>query len=787
MTIFFLLTVVAGPVDLPAAEQRPVEGGPMPMRDVIATAFDAPLMTDAEIDILISDAHVRVISDGGPTLFRYRGIRAVQIDGKLVPSELVAPDVARVEMPSGRHNVRIVIGETAVETAMLPNEGVTTAKSLASACRAARPGDEVILRDGVYSNWKAALVGTGTKEQPIVIRPQTPGGVTFRRDTRLRMGGQWLQLRGFRFEHCGPDTCLFLSAARDCRVTQCQFLRCGSPQRTFGHIVSVDMGSHRNRIDHCYFTGSKSMSLGQRIGAKGEPGTGNRFDHNLFRDIYRHWINGQENIQLGQNQRGASGAQRPQTIVEYNVFDHAWGDGEIISNKSSNNLIRYNLAAHCRYSAFTIRGGDDVRFEGNVMINNADGLRVMGTRHTIVNNVFRDLPGSGIVFETGHADGESMVATEKTLVAHNTFLDCSGEAVGGRATSQSRPHRPRNNTIINNLIVGSGEPLLETRHFQQTRIERNLFWLGNQNVSPERLGDIGEKAIVADAKLIEAALQPYPDTDSPALDSGVELADVRLDARGHHRPAGNGPDLGAVEVGGVLGIGRQVELPPVPRSPLLKPDRFAGEVIFTQSAKDPFRGWSEAKGASSVGEAIQLVDSSLDLTTALPGDFVLSWEQQHDTFDCRASVCFVLDANNQGYRLNWGGAEDDDKPLGVVALQKMDSREVIADGADLLHFRQNYLYQGWLDRTLRSNTRPDPDHWYKLLLVKNGGRLVLLMEPARKRIAAPIPILIWEDRGVVGGPLPMGTGLRLEQRGTGRWRNITVSRFRPASVIQQKP
>jgi hypothetical protein len=210
----------------------------------------------------------------------------------------------------------------------------------------------------------------------------------------------------------------------------------------------------------------------------------------------------------------------------------------------------------------------------------------------------------------------------------------------------------------------------------------------------------------------------------------------------------------------------------------LEPDRFAGEVVFTQSGKDPLRGWSEAKRASSAGEAIQLVDSSLDLATAMPGDFVLSWEQQHDPFDCRASVCFALDANNQGYRINWGGADDNVKPLGVVTLQKMDSPKVIADGADLLHFRQDFLYQGWLDRTLRSNTRPDPDDWYKFLLVKTDGRLVLLLEPARKRIAAPIPILIWEDRGIAGGPLPKGTGLRLEQRGTGRWRNITISRFR---------
>ncbi|MEM9369226.1 MAG: hypothetical protein AAGD07_24860 [Planctomycetota bacterium] len=65
------LAIVAGTADLPSAEQRPVEG--TPKRDVIATALDALLVTDA--DIVIADDNAWVISDRGPTLFRYRRIR----------------------------------------------------------------------------------------------------------------------------------------------------------------------------------------------------------------------------------------------------------------------------------------------------------------------------------------------------------------------------------------------------------------------------------------------------------------------------------------------------------------------------------------------------------------------------------------------------------------------------------------------------------------------------------------------------------------------------------------
>ena len=99
--------------------------------------------------------------------------------------------------------------------------------------------------------------------------------------TRITLTGDWVVVRGFRFEHCYQQA-VHIKGGSHNRITQCQFFHCGSPHSTFGHILRVDMESHRNRVDHCYWTGSKCMSLGQRNDTRRPEAVGkhNRYDHN---------------------------------------------------------------------------------------------------------------------------------------------------------------------------------------------------------------------------------------------------------------------------------------------------------------------------------------------------------------------------------------------------------------------------------------------------------------------------------------------------------------------------
>jgi len=78
-------------------------------------------------------------------------------------------------------------------------------------------------------------------------------------------------------------------------------------------------------------------------------------DHNQFLDAKRNVTNGGEPIQIGGN-AFLNGQIAANTTVEYNLFERADGDFEIISVKSSGNTIRYNKFIECD-GALWLRGG----------------------------------------------------------------------------------------------------------------------------------------------------------------------------------------------------------------------------------------------------------------------------------------------------------------------------------------------------------------------------------------------------------------------------------------------
>jgi len=738
-------------------------------RDVLANAFLYPFLTDAEILDRTNDTEARVATVGGMVRFRYPGIAGVRIDGRPMPGQRVGGDLWLGEIPAGIHDVTIVVGELRTPAVRAPQPGTvgTTAEFQARA-EQLQAGDELVVADGHYTDWRVRVKARGRAEAPIVIRPETPGGVTFRRNSSIRIEGRYVILKGFRFDHCGPNVAVHLIAASDCRITQCQFFHCGNPISTFGHILRVDSASHHNRVDHCYFTGSKSMSLAQRISVQDEVGTHNRFDRNIFRDIYRYWVNGQENIQIGQNQRGVSGAAESLCMVEYNLFDHAWGDGEIISNKSSRNRIRYNLASHCQRSAFTLRGGDHVLFEGNVMLNNGDGVRVMGQRHTIVNNFIADMPGFGLLFEAGHEDGESNVASQESLIAHNTILNCRGGAVGAAGAGGSRPHRPNSNVFRNNLFSGARGILLDSRNMTDSVIERNLY----HATEVALLGDVGADPVIADPRLEGEGWHRRPAANSPAIDAGQYPPAVTHDRWQRSRPGGLAPDLGADEVAEQERREDALRVPPVPPRPMIAPQWYRGPVRYTQDAAQPATGWRIATGAfSEIGNALVLDDAEAVFQEAIPGDLFLQWEYRPTSFATVASLTFADDGAEQGYTLQWGGAADDGKPAGVIRLHKSGEEHPVADAADTILYYQDFRFQSWAGRTF--DERSEPVSWYRFTLLKQAGRMILLLGPAGRRYDPGFPVLIWEDHD---GPFA-GPGLRIAQQGQGSWRNVTVANY----------
>ncbi|MBM3956654.1 MAG: right-handed parallel beta-helix repeat-containing protein [Gemmatimonadetes bacterium] len=729
-------------------------------RDIITTAFQHPFITDAVVDMYFSDERGRVTCDGRPTLIRYPAIREIGVDGKRLGGQQVEPDLLRVELPAGTHDIEIVAGgqgRNVSPDARVADPGtVATVEAFDGACRQLQPGDELVVRDGTYRDWRLQLSGRGTAERPITIRPETPGGVTFTAGSEILVSGEFLVLKGFRFEHCGPGTALRLLEASDSWVTQCHFVQCGgNPASSFSGVLVLDMGCHRDQIDHCYFTGSSSISIQLRVRGLNGYGTDNRIDGNVFRDIHRTWNNGLECIQPGGGEEA-----RLHCLVEGNLFDHAWGDSEIISNKSSENVYRRNVASHCPSAGFSLRVGDDVRFEGNVAANCGAGVLVLGRRHAIVNNLIVAQDGPAIGLLTGAADASVRRAPDDCIVAHNTIVNCLAGIVGGGQTDVVHflPQRP---VIQNNLVVGDFGRLIDTRYLGAATVRRNLVWA----TAAAEAGDAGDEAILEDPCMEGEGLAVRPAADGPGVDRAIGMEQVTVDIRGRARPQGEAPDVGAEEIGAA---DPTVPLPPIPPRPLLAPQLHKGARVLAYDSAEPLRGWEIGEGAVATDGSIVLRASACDLEASLPPDFVLVWEYRPEGLDSRASLTFSGDTPGDGAALSWGGKTDDGKPRWLVEARRPGTEEVVADGPDIVAYLSDYPVVGSYATQPDTRTAPDPTAWYRFTLLWQDGRAIVLLGDGRRPDSDPVPILIW--RGHASGA---DWQLRIKQeQEAGSWRGF---------------
>lgn len=611
-----------------------------------------------------------------------------------------------------------------------------------------QPGDELVVRDGVYRDCRLTIPSSGAEGSPVIIRPASPGGVLLRRATQIVISGDYNELRDFHFEHCGPAIVVLIDGGDFNRVTACRFLHCGDPRSTYRHIIEVGQNAHHNRVDHCYFEGSKSMSLGLRIRSKETLGLHNRFDHNVFRDIFRLSSNGQEAIQIGQG--GPSDQFEAHALVEYNTFDNASGDAEFISNKASRNTYRYNVAANCNAS-LVLRGGNQCLVEGNVLARNSTGLRVHGTRHTIINNLFLENTKYGITMPLG---GEGHRQPDDCLVANNTFVN-NGRAGLAFAPMSSYTLLPKNNRIVNNVFVGSTGLLLDQGEAIENEVAHNLFWPGDE----AEVGFAGQDAIQYDPLLVGTGISLHLSAGSPAVDAALRLPEVVRDRLGNPRPLGKAPDLGADEYSPRAPSAAAVALPlvPPPRPPF-DAEALKGDPLFGYDVDAPTHGWRSAGSASAAAEngILKLTEAAIWFERELPADFILEWEYSPGSLSAQASVTFGAGGRAGGYTLGFGGTRGE-APGGVVTLAKGSRDHIVADGHDTVIHRD-------FNKPL-----PNPKLWYRCRLVKLGGDL-------RFEIRGT-PIVLCSDTGVVGGPALGAGALGISQTGSGAWRNLQAWRY----------
>ncbi len=432
---------------------------------------------------------------------------------------------------------------------------------LKAVLRHVRPGDTIVVANGIYQGWKVRLpsVISGRDGQPITIRAATPGGVVFRGPSRWRIEGAHVVLAGFVFEQSGEETIHILGDRN--RLTALTFRESGADDSSFPPIVRIDHGASYNEIDQNLFIGSKSVSITIAVPARAAQGVPrfNHLHHNRFQDIERLRDNGQEPIQLGTGSgNGKSCLHETESLVEFNTFLRASGDTELVSNKSSGNIIRHNVAVDSD-GGLSLRCGNETRVEGNILVRTRSGVGITGDGHIVINNLIDNPRVHGIVLVAGskRKGKRGFDPATNALVAHNTILN-TGSAIRFVQYDDDGTGLPEGNQIVNNLIAagskssslvvaGKRNPL--SKYLDKNGFARNLFWWPGHESGTVPEPREGDKAnIVADPRIERR------DGGLPGLGEGSPARDVALpgiaqrDLLGRARGDVDGrPDIGAQE------------------------------------------------------------------------------------------------------------------------------------------------------------------------------------------------------------------------------------------------
>jgi poly(beta-D-mannuronate) lyase len=431
---------------------------------------------------------------------------------------------------------------------------VKTAADVAKAATDAKPGDVLVMADGTWQDQKINFAATGTKDQPITLRAQTPGKVILAGDSSVTLEGDHLVVSGLHVADSGGKETVFAFKGSDNRVTDCAIV---APNRG-GKWIHFRNGQ-RNRFDHNYVEGHAPADVTLQVEVDKNAPNEHRIDHNHFGPRPPLGKNGGETMRIGY-----SGQQwhSSRTLVEHNLFERCDGELEIISSKSCDNVMRYNTFRECE-GTITLRHGDRGTVDGNYFFGapsgKSGGVRVIGAGNTVVNNYFADLGPNALSLTCGIIDAQPTGYTQVNggTIAFNTIVNCRLPYIrldAGYDEGRRRVLRPQDVLVANNLFAAPTPPAPSTQ--PSTRPAETTFMAGTEgerftwarNVAHgAELGPIGNTNgfKTLDPQLAKGKDGVWrPAASSPVRGVAAEAKDVATDIDGQPRtaPADTGCD-----------------------------------------------------------------------------------------------------------------------------------------------------------------------------------------------------------------------------------------------------
>jgi poly(beta-D-mannuronate) lyase len=344
---------------------------------------------------------------------------------------------------------------------------VSSAAEIKKMSKILLPGDTVIMKSGEWKDEQIVLRANGTESRPIVVRAEQAGKTVLTGTSQFRFSGSFIIVDGLLFTNGGLETkgkavIEFRTSSADeavhCRVTNCAIVNYNPPDK-FLDYKWVSLYGSDNRVDHSYFSGKNHQGTLLVVWLDSLPNR-HHIDHNFFGPRPEHGQNGAEIIRVGTSDWSMFSSQ---TVVENNYFYSCDGEVEIISNKSCDNVYRYNTFVECAGS-LTLRHGNRSDVYGNYFFGHhkkrTGGVRVIGEDHRVYNNYFDGLEGdnqySALSFMRGKLNSKpnGYFQVKNAVIAFNTFVDNNnGIVLGVQGSDPDADLPPVNCRIANNLIV----------------------------------------------------------------------------------------------------------------------------------------------------------------------------------------------------------------------------------------------------------------------------------------------------------------------------------------------
>ncbi|KAA2238749.1 hypothetical protein F0L74_21270 [Chitinophaga agrisoli] len=391
---------------------------------------------------------------------------------------------------------------------------VTTTAQLNTAIGAAQPGDNIILKNGTWNNVTINFSSTGTAANPITLRAETAGSVTIIGASTMTITGSYLVVSGLQWTNGNIDANILTIKGSNNRVTQCAMINYNAGKKW------IVLDGFKCRVDHCRFEGKNTIDPTMQIEVRDKTADYHLVDHNHFAHRPLLGGNGGETVRVGYSGQMDNISR---TIFEYNLFEECDGENEIISNKSCENLYRYNTFRRSK-GQFCFRHGDRNIVYGNFFlgegVSGTGGIRVIGSKNYIVNNFFYNLDaanstgGAVIVLQKGESYSAGEVRfnaqVDSCVIVYNTIIDfTSGSAL--HLNQGTRPLSPLHVVVANNIIKDANNTLI-------AGITGDETWIANMTQGP--LGINKPDGIYVADPLLEAASWRLSSA-SPAIDAGV--------------------------------------------------------------------------------------------------------------------------------------------------------------------------------------------------------------------------------------------------------------------------